>query len=173
MSNKTMKAIAATAQIGLEDLPHNTLSPQDRDAIMNAIATIQNTMPVLIDLTLEQRKALPKLGDGSVAFVRKAVELATHNSDFLPRSFNVDEMQQNLEFWEQMNGVMMAINQLKELMDDTHVAVGSKAFTDALAVYQYAKAMGDTGTLENMVIEMGQRFARKNPKKEAAPAIAP
>jgi hypothetical protein len=52
MPNKTMKAVA-TAQVNLEDLASNRLSPQDRDSIMNAIATIQATMPFLIDLTLE------------------------------------------------------------------------------------------------------------------------
>jgi hypothetical protein len=165
MPNKTMKT-AAIAQVNLEDSPQKQLSVEDRDRIMNAIATIQNTMPVLIDLTLEQRKALPKMGDSSIAFVRKALELATQNSDFLPRSFQLDQMQQNLQFWEQMNGVMLALNQLQELMDDTYVAIGSKAYTDALTIYQYAKTTNHTGILENSVEAMGQRFARKTRKKK-------
>jgi hypothetical protein len=166
MPNKTMKTVAA--QISVESSASRSLSLQDREAIMNAIATIQTTMPYLIDLTQEDRKALPKLGDGSVAFVRKATELAGQNSDFLPRSFDVGAMKQNFELWEQMAGVMLALNQLQELMDDTFVAAGSKAFTDALMVYQYAKAVADTGTLESSVVEMGQRFARKSRKKDGA-----
>jgi hemoglobin-like flavoprotein len=81
-------------------------------------------------------------------------------------------MQQNLELWEQMSGMLMAFNQLQELMDDTYVAVGSKAFTDALAIYQYAKVVDHTGTLENALGQLGQRFARKTRKKEVAAAIA-
>jgi len=86
MPNKTMKTAVATTQVNLEDLAKSQLSPTDSNTIMNAIATIQATMPYLTDLTLEQRKALPKMGDGSTAFVRKALELAKQNPDFLPRS---------------------------------------------------------------------------------------
>jgi hypothetical protein len=170
MSNKTMKTTAA-AQINLEELAKNQLASTDRDTIMNAIATIQATMPYLIDLTLEQRKALPKMGDSSVAFVRKALELAKQNPDFLPRSFQIEQMQQSLEFWEQMNSIMLAFNQLQELMDDTYVAVGSKVFSEALTIYHYAKAVEHTGVLENSVVELGKRFAHKRRKREMPKAI--
>ncbi len=62
---------------------------------------------------------------------------------------------------------MFALNRLQELMDDTYVATGSKAFTPALTVYQYAKVVNGTGSLENAVVEMGQRFNRKGRKKAA------
>jgi hypothetical protein len=168
MSNKTLKT-AATTQINLEDLTKPQLSPTDRDAIMNAIATIQTTMPYLTDL--EQRKALPKMGDSSTAFVRKALELAKQNPDFLPRSFDIEQMQRNLEFWQQMDSIMLALNQLQELMDDTYVAAGSKAFTDALTIYRFAKATNHTGILEDSVVELGKRFTQKNRKKEMVNAI--
>jgi hypothetical protein len=170
MPNKTMKT-AAISQVVLENLSRNHLTPEERETVMNAIATIQSTMPNLVDLTQEQRKALPKMGDGSVAFVRKALELAKQNPDFLPRSFDIEQMQQSLDFWEQMNGVMLALNQLHELMDDTYVAVGSKAFSDALSVYYYAKGVGHTGILENSVVELGKRFTRKGSKNDVEKAI--
>lgn len=55
---------------------------------MAAIATIKTKLPFLIDLSVEERKALLKLGDKSRAFVSKALEVATQNPDFLPRSFD-------------------------------------------------------------------------------------
>jgi len=53
MPNKTMKTAVATTQVNLEDLAKSQLSPTDSNTIMNAIATIQATMPYLTDLTLE------------------------------------------------------------------------------------------------------------------------
>jgi hypothetical protein len=58
------------------------LSQADRDAVMAAIATIKAKLPFLIDLSAEERKALPKMGDKSRAFVSKAMEVATQNPDF-------------------------------------------------------------------------------------------
>lgn len=65
------------------------LSSADRGAVMQAITTIRKKLPFLIDLTTEERKALLKLGDKSRAFVSKALEIATQNPDFLPRSFEL------------------------------------------------------------------------------------
>jgi len=42
------------------------------DAINSAIAALNSNLPFLIDLNLEEKKALPKFGDKSVAFVNKA-----------------------------------------------------------------------------------------------------
>jgi hypothetical protein len=54
-----------------------TLAQSDRDAVLAAITTIKQKLPFLTDLTMEERKALPKMGDKSRAFVSKALEVAT------------------------------------------------------------------------------------------------
>ena len=68
-----------------------TLTQADREAVMAAIATIKEKLPFLIDLTADDRKALPKMGDKSRAFVSKALEVTTQNPDFLPRLRRRDE----------------------------------------------------------------------------------
>ncbi|QSJ21172.1 hypothetical protein JYQ62_37400 [Nostoc sp. UHCC 0702] len=45
-----------------------SLSPADREAVMDAIATIKDKLPFLVDLTTEKRRTLPKMGDKSRAF---------------------------------------------------------------------------------------------------------
>lgn len=54
-----------------------SLSQADREAVMSAIATIREKLPFLIDLTTQERRSLPKLGDKSRAFVSKSLEVAT------------------------------------------------------------------------------------------------
>jgi hypothetical protein len=131
---------------------------------MAAIATIKTKLPFLIDLTADERKALPKMGDKSRAFVSKAMEVAAQNPDFLPRSFDLEEMRKDVQLFEAMYPIVMALTQLQELVDDTCVAAGSEAYAAALQVYNYAKASGQGGGLDAVVSEMGQRFARK-PRK--------
>ncbi len=148
------------------------LTKADRDAVMTAISTIKSKLPFLVDLTAEERKALPKMGDKSQAFVTKALEVATQNPDFLPRAFDLDEMRRDVELFETMYPIVVALSQLQELVDDTAMAAGSEAYAAALQVYHYAKASGQGSGMEGMVNEMGQRFTRKPRKAKAGAATA-
>ncbi|MHC5743034.1 MAG: hypothetical protein ACYTXT_14150 [Nostoc sp.] len=140
------------------------LSSADREAVMQAITTIREKLPFLIDLTTEERKALPKLGDKSRAFVSKALEIGTQNPDFLPRSFDLNDMRQDIELFEALYPILLSLTQLQELVDDTSVAVGSEAYAAGLMVYNYAKVSGKGAGLESMVDDLGRRFARKAKK---------
>ncbi|MFN6570490.1 hypothetical protein [Dendronalium sp. ChiSLP03b] len=139
-----------------------TLAQKDRDALLQAITTIKEKLPFLIDLSNEERKALPKMGDKSRAFVSKALEIATQNPEFLPRSFDLEEMRKDVQLFEALYPLLLSLTQLQELVDDTSLAVGSEAYAAALQVYNYAKASGQTAGLDAVVGEMGQRFARKS-----------
>ncbi|MDM9582917.1 MULTISPECIES: hypothetical protein [unclassified Nostoc] len=140
------------------------LSSADREAVMQAITTIREKLPFLIDLTTEERKALPKLGDKSRAFVSKALEIGTQNPDFLPRSFDLNDMRQDIELFEALYPILLSLTQLQELVDDTSVAVGSEAYAAGLMVYNYAKVSGKGAGLESMIDDLGRRFARKAKK---------
>jgi hypothetical protein len=104
------------------------------------------------------------MGDKSRAFVSKALEVARQNPDFLPRSFDIDEMRKDVQLFEAMYPIVVALAQLQELVDDTTMAAGSEAMAAALQVYNYAKASGQGAGLEGMVEELGQRFARRTRK---------
>lgn len=147
------------------------LSPADRLAVMDAMATIRQKLPFLIDLTTEDRRTIVKMGDKSRAFVSKALEVGTQNPDFLPRSFNLEEMRRDLALYEALYPILLSLTQLQELVDDTCIAAGSEAYTAALAVYNYAKASGDVTGLDAVIDEMGRRFSRR-PKKAQPKATA-
>ncbi|MDX2214356.1 MAG: hypothetical protein SFY66_13785 [Oculatellaceae cyanobacterium bins.114] len=104
------------------------LTQSDRNAVMDAVATIKAKLPFLIDLNAVERKALPKMGDKSRAFVSKALEVATQNPDFLPRSFDLEELRKDVQLFEALYPIMVALTQLSELVDDTSLAVGSEAY---------------------------------------------
>ncbi|MEQ9553231.1 MAG: hypothetical protein RIM23_26865 [Coleofasciculus sp. G3-WIS-01] len=150
-----------------------TLTPEQREAVMQAVATIKTNLTFLVDLSPEERKSLPKMGDKSRAFVTKALEVATQNPDFLPRSFDIEEFRKDVQLSETLYPLLLAIAQLHELLDDTYLAVGSEAYTAALQVYNYAKASGNVGGLDTLIEEMGQRFARKSRKPQHEDSTTP
>ncbi|HTP11072.1 MAG TPA: hypothetical protein VMP08_22615 [Anaerolineae bacterium] len=133
----------------------------DKDAVMQAIATIKTKLPFLIDLSPEERRALPKMGDKTSTFVTKALEVAKQNGDFLPRSFDVAEFESDVALYEELRAIALALAPLNELVDDTLLEVGSEAYAAALTVYQYAKNSGQGAGLDAVADELSKRFAKK------------
>ncbi len=72
------------------------LAQTDKDAIMASIKAIAEKMPFAIDLSPEDIKTMPKLGDKSLAFVTRALEVAVQNPGFLPRDFDVEEFRKDV-----------------------------------------------------------------------------
>ena len=147
-----------------------SVSEADRQAVLAAIETIRTKLPFLIDLTPEQRRALPKMGDRSRAFVGKALNVARLNSDFLPRSFSVEEMERDVALIEAFQPIIASLTSLHEQLLDTYTEVGSEAYSAALVVYQSARTSGDDAGLEALLDDMGQRFARKSRGAKMLPA---
>jgi hypothetical protein len=146
------------------------LSEADRKAVLDAIETIRTKLSFLIDLSPEQRRALPKMGDKSRAFVSKALAIAQHNSNFLPRSFSVEEFERDVALAEALLPVMVSLTRLQEQLTDTYTEVGSEAFAASLVVYQYGRNSGDGESLEGLLDDMGQRFARKSKGTKTTPS---
>ncbi|HVF42395.1 MAG TPA: hypothetical protein VM936_05275 [Pyrinomonadaceae bacterium] len=146
-----------------------TLSQSDRQAVLDAINTIRAKLPFLIDLSPEERQALPKMGDKSRGFVEQALTVAVQNADILPRSFDVEEMRKDVELLAALSPIMAALAQLSELVEDTYIEVGSETYTAALLVYQYARAAGKGSALDGALDALGQRFARKSRKSPTGP----
>ena len=147
-----------------------SLSSADQRDVLDAINTIRTKLPFLIGLTPDERRDLPKMGDKSRAFVSQALTLAEQNPDILPRSFDVEAMRRDVELAESLQPVRQALTQLQEMIEDTYLEIGSEAYTSALLVYSYAQTSGKSGTLDQMVNQMGQRFARKARKGATEPS---
>jgi hypothetical protein len=146
------------------------LSEADRKAVLDAIETIRTKLSFLIDLSPEQRRSLPKMGDKSRAFVAKALAIAQHNSDFLPRSFSVEEFERDVALAEALLPIMVSLTRLQEQVTDTYTEVGSEAYSASLVVYQYGRTSGDGQSLEGLLDDMGQRFARKSRSTKTTPS---
>ncbi len=143
-----------------------SISAESRTAIKTAIQTIKDNLPFLLDLTPEERRTMLKLGDSSVAFVQGTLGVATENQDFLPRSFEVEEMRQDVELYQFLEDLSRSLTQLQELVEDTKMATGNEAYAAALVVYKYAKDSSLGSGLDDVVDDLGRRFARRSRQAE-------
>ncbi len=144
-----------------------SLTPEDIAAVMAAIETVKQRLPFLIDLSKEERRTMLKMGDDSRGFVFKMMELIQQNPDFLPRSFDIEEMRKDVELLKVLYPVLVAVSQLHELLQDTLMEVGSEAYAAALVGYRYAKDANLDGA-DDLLDDISRRFARKSSPKSLA-----
>jgi hypothetical protein len=145
------------------DLINGELLPEQQQAILQAITDIQAKLPFMIDLTTDDRRSIPKMGDRSRAFVDQSLVVAMQNQAILPRSFDVTLFQRDVALVRQLEPVVLALRQLMKHVEDTYLAAGSDAYSNALLVYQVAKLAGKNGSLDEHLDSLGRRFARKTP----------
>ena len=153
------------------DLVKGELSADQQNAVLGLIGQIQSLLPFLIDLDADERRALPKLGDKSRAFVDQGLVLAVQNPGILPRSFDLDEYQRDVTLVRQLEPLVLALGQLQGRLEDTFLAAGSDAYSQTLLVYQAAKLAGKNGALEQHLDGLSRRFARKSTSATAAANI--
>jgi hypothetical protein len=125
-------------------------------------------MPFLITLTEDEKASLPKFGDKSLAFVKKALELAKSNPDFLPRNFDVAKFEKDVVLYDQMSSIMQRMSLAMNKMSYTFREVGAEGYSGGLIVYNSAKQAGkDAGGLESVMDELGKRFYKKYADKKS------
>ena len=150
---------------------NTTLSNADLQDIQHAIDTIQQKLPFLITLILDERKRLYKMGDKRLAFVQNSLNAAQSNRNILPASFDLEGFTNDYRLAISLTELLMRLNQLTEQVDDTLLAVGSEAMGSSLTVYDYVKtAAKKTPGLKAIAEQLGNLF--KAIKSKPANAIA-
>ena len=153
-------------------MPYQNISAQisdaDMAAIKAAVATIQQKLPFLILLTADERKSLYKTGPNSLSFVENALQAAQSNPDIFPKSFDVTEFGSDVDLFADMTSINTLVAQLASSIDDTRLAIGSEAMTEATQVYNYVKtAAATTPGLKPLADQLGQRFQKASSSQPA------
>lgn len=146
-----------------------TLKEADIQEIKAALETIQQKLPFLITLSVEERRKLYKMGDKSLAFVNNSLTAAQSNRDILPASFDLEEFLRDYQLAATLTELLLGLRQVTEQVDDTLMAVGSEAMTSSLTVYDYVKtAAKKTPGLKTLAEQLGERFKAIKTKSSKA-----
>ncbi len=140
--------------------------------IMAAITTIEQNLPTLINLTADERKSLPKMGDRTLAFVSKALEYTKQNAQVVPNFLEVAEFEKDVAAVTALNKVLIPLHQLAEKLDDTTMLAGSEAYSAALIFYNAVKGAAKAGVpgMKTIYDDLQTRFAVKGKAVPAAVA---
>lgn len=148
------------------------LTEATKQQVLTAIATIQNLLPFLITLTIEDRKRLRKMGAKSVDYVQMCYYGAKTHPEYLRSNFSLPEYKQDMDLMHIMQEIQVAVNMLNETINDTVMAVKSDSMMASdesyLMLKQAAKKDGAVKALVDQISERykGQSGKRAKNKKE-------
>ena len=149
-----------------------TISDEELTEVNGALDAISRIFePRAISLTPESRRDLPKMGDKTIAFVEKTIELANQNPDFVPPFVDLSEMNVDLNGFKALRVINRRLEALSQMLDDTGIQSGSEAYSVALSIYNQVKAVAKaTHSAESQQAEkeLSARFPG-NPAKPKDP----
>jgi hypothetical protein len=146
------------------------VSAEKWDAIDARFVELQREVKDAVSvISGEQRQRALRMGDGSVAFVDKALEVARQNPGLLRRSFDIDEFQRDVESRRRLHAFEMQLTQMLEQVRNAAIAHGSDAMSGALEVYASVKDDEGDGA-DGLRRLLGKRFVRNAPKPKSETA---
>lgn len=156
----------------MENRIHLELSEDELAAFNEALAVqTQILAPKLKTLTPEQRRKLPKMGDGTEPFVTKAIEYAKSNPEFLPSFVSAANMEHDFKAVATLNNLVRPLRQMIDSLDDSIMLSGSEAYVAALSYYNNVKQglKMNTPGAESIYNDLKQRFEKQGPKTTPPP----
>ena len=138
-----------------------SLTDADYAEIDGALTVLENQFGKLINLSINERRGLSKMGDKSEAFCRQALRVLDQNRHVLPPTLDLAEAQRDLSHFDQLRERAVRLQGLQGKMDDTLTALGSDVMSASLEGYALLRVVGEGSGLEALRQGMSARFSRR------------
>jgi len=127
-------------------------------------------LPVLKTLSVQDRKELPKLGDRTAEFVRKAYDYTGIHPDLVPGYLDRTAFKTDLDALALLQNLERELAPLNDALGDSVLLAGSEAYQAALLFYNNVKTAKkvNVGASASVFDDLSARFPGAVAKKTAA-----
>lgn len=153
-----------------------TLAPADKTTILQKITEIRALLPFLLNLTVQERKELFKLGDKGLGFDEKCKTYMAANPTLVPGFVTVAEVDKDRVLRTALLDVQRELASLLEAVDDTTLTLGSEILMADLSFYQSVRQAAKRGTptgIDVIYEDLRQRFPGTRTPAEPTPPTPP
>ena len=135
-----------------------------------ALDTLETALHGLIDLSLNERRTLPKMGDKSEAFCRQTLTVLAQNPLIVPPGLDVAGAQRDLKQLDALRSRTTRLRRLLGRAEDSEMALGSDVMSASLEGYALLKVLGRGSGLDALRQDIGARFNRtpRQPRSDVA-----
>ncbi len=149
-----------------QNLVSGSIDEQTLNEALESIKSIDSRLDVLISLSPDERRHVVKLSKTHLNFVHDMYAISEQNPDFLPRSFDLDEMAADIKLARQLESLETLFSHLNQRLEDTLFAVKSDMYSNALEAYGYLQAAREGDGLDVHRQEMRKYFSRRRRNSE-------
>jgi hypothetical protein len=157
-----------------ENLIQVNIPADDLQAIQDAIQVLTTRLaPHLISLTTDARRELPKMGDKTLAFGKKAQEYAQRHPDLVPSFISMELFNADMRGVDTLTNLQRSLLPLFTNLEDSLMLSGSEAYQAALVFYRNIKTATQSGVPNAKAIheDLSARFpGGTRSKADATPA---
>ena len=143
------------------------LTAEQLDAVQKALGVLEQNLAGLVELSVDDRSQLLKMGSKSEMFARKAREVLAQSPEILPGTFELAEFAADIDALDQLRPVFARIAGLAGRAEDTEMALGSDIYNAALEGYRFAKLAGKGAALDELRAQAAVRFRGQGRRKGA------
>lgn len=145
-----------------------SITVEEETQVNEALQVIESVlMPKLIVLEKSEKNELLRMGDKSVAFVDKSLEIAKQDTTLLDAFVDIPALEKDVDAISRLRALSFKVERIASAIDDSKALAGHEAYNTSLMVYSLMKnaaKMGHPGAKEK-VAELKQRFPRTRNKK--------
>lgn len=126
--------------------------------------------PIAYSLDDDQRKRLHRMGLRNETFSRATLDVARQNPSLVPITIDLAAIERDLVAREQLMPTLFRLRRMTRLLEDTVIALGVDAYNGARGLYKSMKVVAEINGMDEIVADLGERFARQGQPKLEAPA---
>ena len=134
-------------------------------AIDAAVTALEKELVDFVELSVEQRRELLKLGPKTEVFCRATIEVMERNPGALPADFDLNAIRQDRVAIDQVRPLLSRLRMLTSRANDTEMALGSDLYKAALEGYRFARAGGSGALLDELKAQANPRFKSNRKRK--------
>ncbi|MCT4643529.1 MAG: hypothetical protein N4A74_00980 [Carboxylicivirga sp.] len=151
-----------------ENLFEFNLTAEQETQVEDAIKVLETVlMPQMYVLEKSEKADLLRMGDKSVAFVDKSLEIAKQDTALLDAFVDISALEKDVDAISRLRALSFKLDRIASAINDSKALAGHEAYNASLMVYSLMKnaaKMGHPGAKEK-VAELKQRFPRTRTKK--------
>jgi hypothetical protein len=118
------------------------ISPTDWADMVTHLRTAETTLATFsVSLTNKERLGKRTVAEGREGYVREVYRIADEFQNSLPRSFDIALFKTKLELFDQYKSLLVQLEKLAEMADDTTIQLGSELMEDTDTVYPVLQTM--------------------------------
>jgi len=129
----------------VKNLIDSELTKENEDLSIQNIRSTETLLPFLVNLSVDERRKLPKMGRDGLDFAEKSLMHALDNPELVVSYMDIPGMQRDLDLLKQVQRILGVTEAFCKRLKDTHMVLGSEVYDAARVFYRIVKNASISG----------------------------